>query len=140
LVYGGTRLADSKGYFVTPTIFADVTDDMTIAKEEIFGPVMSVLRYASIEDVIKRANNSPFGLAASVITNDINKALPIANRLETGTVWINTHGVFDAPAPYGGFKQSGVGREYGLEGLLPYLELKTVMIALPTDSLDVSTA
>jgi acyl-CoA reductase-like NAD-dependent aldehyde dehydrogenase len=78
---------------------------------------------------VKRANATPFGLAATIITNNPGKAIPIANRLDTGTVWINTHGVFDAPAPYGGFKQSGVGREYGLEGLLPYLELKTIMMA-----------
>ncbi len=85
----------------------------------------------SAVQVIHRANNTEYGLAATVITRDINKAFPIASALETGTVWINTHGQFDASACYGGMKQSGLGREYGYEGLLPYMETKTVFVALP---------
>jgi len=80
---------------------------------------------------VKRANGNEYGLAATVVTRDINRALPIAHALETGTVWVNEHGRFDPAAPYGGRKQSGLGREYGLEGLLPYLELKTVYVSLP---------
>lgn len=129
LVCGGKRHGDT-GYYVQPTVFADVTPNMTIAREEIFGPVMAVLKFRAIEEVVAVANDSAYGLAATVVTRDINKALPIAHALETGTVWINGHGYFSPSAPYGGRKQSGLGREYGLEGLLPYLETKTVMVSL----------
>jgi aldehyde dehydrogenase (NAD+) len=141
LVCGGKRCTtatpDGKGYFVEPTIFADVTDSMTIAKEEIFGPVMCVLKYESsvpgaLEELVRRANDTEYGLAATIITKDINRALVLANAIEAGTIWLNQHGNFDPSLPYGGFKQSGYGREYGLEGLLAYVESKSVMVALPT--------
>jgi acyl-CoA reductase-like NAD-dependent aldehyde dehydrogenase len=130
LVCGGRR-RPGPGYFVEPTVFADVTDGMAIAREEIFGPVMCVQRYTTVAEAVRRANATEYGLAATVISRDINAALPVAHALEVGTVWINDHGLFDAPAPYGGRKQSGLGREYGLEGMLPYMELKTVFITLP---------
>lgn len=122
---------DRAGYYVQPTIFADVTDSMTIAKEEIFGPVMCVLRYSTLEEVVKRANDTEYGLAATIVGKDISKCLLLANAIEAGTVWVNGHGAFDPALPYGGFKQSGYGREYGLEGLLAYVESKSVMVSLP---------
>jgi aldehyde dehydrogenase (NAD+) len=131
LVCGGDRWnADSGGFYVQPTVFADVTDDMKIAREEIFGPVMSILKYSTVGEAVDRANALPYGLAAAVVGSDISRALPVAHALEAGTVWINQHGNFDASAPYGGFKESGLGREYGLEGMLAYTEQKTVMVAL----------
>lgn len=132
LVCGGKRWAGAPdGYYIEPAVMADVTDDMTIAKEEIFGPVMCCMRYSSVGEAVRRANATDYGLAATVITNKLDAAITIANALETGTVWINGHGAFDPAAPYGGRKQSGIGREYGLEGILPYVETKTVWVMLP---------
>ena len=128
-VTGGERFGD-KGYFVKPTIFADVQDDMKIAREEIFGPVLSVIKFSEIEEVITRANATEYGLAADVWTRDIGKAHTIANRVRAGTVWINCYDVFDAAAPFGGFKSSGIGRELGEKALDNYTEMKTVTIAL----------
>jgi aldehyde dehydrogenase (NAD+) len=130
LVLGGTRL-DRKGYFVPPTIFADVTDDMTIAKEEIFGPVMSVLKFKTIDEAIERANATAYGLAAAVHTTDMGNAFKFLNEIEAGTVWVNTWDTCDASAPFGGFKQSGHGRELGEYALEHYSEVKTVMWAIP---------
>ena len=127
LLAGGERHGD-KGYFIKPTVFSDVKDSMTIAKEEIFGPVMSVLKYKETEDVIQRANNSDYGLAASVISKDVMKARGIARRLRAGSVWINCYDTFDAALPFGGFKASGIGRELGEAGLASYIEQKTVVI------------
>jgi aldehyde dehydrogenase (NAD+) len=126
---GGTRVGD-KGYFVAPTVFADVGDNMKIAQEEIFGPVMSIIPFDSIEEVTARANNTMYGLAAAVWTRDIAKAHAIAGSVRAGTVWINCYDVFDAGAPFGGFKQSGIGRELGEYGLQQYTEVKTVTVAL----------
>jgi acyl-CoA reductase-like NAD-dependent aldehyde dehydrogenase len=120
----------NKGFFIEPTVFADVDDSMTIAKEEIFGPVMSLLKFKDINDVIRRANDSPFGLAASVITNDVRKAHTVSAQLRAGSVFVNCHGVVNPRAPFGGFKQSGIGRENGEEGLKEYLIVKTVCVAL----------
>lgn len=128
-VTGGKRFGD-KGYFVEPTLFTGVKDDMRIAREEIFGPVMSVLKFSDTDEVAKRANDSPFGLAAAVWTKDISKAHKMAAELRAGTVWVNCYDVFDAAAPFGGFKQSGVGREKGAAGLEAYLETKTVTVGL----------
>jgi aldehyde dehydrogenase (NAD+) len=128
-VTGGERLGD-KGYFIKPTIFADVADDMAIARDEIFGPVLSVIKFHDIEEVIRRANGTDYGLAAAVWTRDIGKAHAIADRVRAGTVWINCYDVFDAAAPFGGFKRSGFGRELGEKSLDNYTELKTVTIAL----------
>ena len=129
LMCGGNRVGD-RGYFIEPTIFADVTDDMTIAREEIFGPVMGIMRFSSIEEVIQRANATPYGLAAGVWTQDITKAHAIAHRLQAGTVWVNGYDILNSAAPFGGFKQSGIGRELGEYGLHEYTEVKTVMLNL----------
>ena len=128
-VTGGTRVGD-RGYFVAPTLFADVTDEMTIAKEEIFGPVMSVLRFKNTDEIVERANNTFYGLAAAVWTRDIAKAHRLAGAIRAGTVWVNCYDVFDAGAPFGGFKMSGLGRELGEKGLEAYTETKTVTVSL----------
>ena len=129
LLQGGKRVG-SKGYFIEPTVFVDVKDDMTIAKEEIFGPVMSIIKFDNLEEVIERANRTAYGLAAAVWTRDIGKAHAIANNVRAGTVWVNCYDVFDPGAPWGGFKQSGLGRELGEYGLQQYSEIKTVTIKL----------
>lgn len=129
LVCGGGSVGD-RGYFIQPTVFADVKDDMTIAREEIFGPVMSVIKFRDIGDVVQRANRTEYGLAAAVWTRDIGKAHAIADNVRAGTVWINCYDVFDAAAPFGGFKQSGMGRELGEYGLQQYTEVKTVTVKL----------
>ena len=128
-VTGGERFG-SQGYFIEPTIFADVNDDMAIANEEIFGPVMQVLRFKDIDEVVERANTTYYGLAAAVWTRDIGKAHAIADRVRAGTVWVNCYDVFDAAAPFGGFKISGIGRELGEKALDNYTEIKTVTVAL----------
>jgi aldehyde dehydrogenase (NAD+) len=128
LVTGGEKAFD-KGYFVQPTIFADVEDDMTIAREEIFGPVMSVFVFDTVEEVIKRANDSDYGLAASVWTENIKTGHYIARKLQAGTVWLNDVGLEWETMPFGGYKQSGIGREMGGEyGLENYTEVKSVYV------------
>jgi aldehyde dehydrogenase (NAD+) len=122
---GGHRHGN-RGFFIEPTIFTGVTDEMKISREEIFGPVLSVLKFSSVEEVVKRANNTTFGLAAAVWTSDVKKAHQVSNSLRAGTVWVNCYDVFDAAAPFGGFKMSGIGRECGEAGLMNYTELKTV--------------
>lgn len=134
LLTGGHRHGN-KGFFVEPTVFADVKDNMKIAKEEIFGPVMSILKYKTTDEVIQRANNSNYGLAAGVVTKSIDNALKVSNALRAGTVWVNTYDAFDSTTPFGGFKDSGIGRECGEHGLRNYLETKTVIIKRPDDSL-----
>src|SRR5262249_52000519 len=129
LLTGGKRLGD-RGYFVEPTVFDKVTDDMTIAKEEIFGPVMNILSFKNVDEVIQRGNKTFFGLAAGVWTRDISKAHRLANGLRAGTVWINCYDVFDAAAPFGGYKMSGQGRELGEYSLEMYTEVKTVYVQL----------
>uniref|UniRef100_A0A9J7Y8S7 aldehyde dehydrogenase (NAD(+)) n=1 Tax=Cyprinus carpio carpio TaxID=630221 RepID=A0A9J7Y8S7_CYPCA len=130
LMCGGEAAADH-GYFIQPTIFRDVKDDMTIAREEIFGPVMQILKFKSLDEVIERANDSKYGLAAAVFTQNIDKAHYISNGLRAGTVWINCYDVFGAQAPFGGYKASGIGRELGEYGLDNYTEVKTVTIKVP---------
>jgi aldehyde dehydrogenase (NAD+) len=129
LLCGGERVGE-KGYFVAPTVFADVQDEMKIAQEEIFGPVMSVMKFKDMDELIDRANKTIYGLAAAVWTRDITKAHRIANDVRAGTVWVNCYDVFDAAAPFGGFKQSGIGRELGEYGLQQYSEIKTVTVKL----------
>ena len=126
---GGNREGKT-GYFIQPTIFDGVDDSMTIAQEEIFGPVMSVLSFDSWDELLHRANQTCFGLAAAVWTRDVAKAHDFARRVRAGTVWVNCYDVFDAAAPFGGFKMSGQGRELGEEGLRPYTETKTVTVSL----------
>lgn len=128
LVAGGNNTKD-QGYFVQPTVFADVEDHMTIAREEIFGPVMSIFPFDTIEEVVERANDSPYGLAASVWTRDIKHGHSIASKLQTGTVWLNDFGLEWETMPFGGYKQSGIGREMGGEyGLDNYTEVKSVFV------------
>lgn len=129
LLCGGERVGD-KGYFVAPTVFTDVQDNMTIAQEEIFGPVMSVMKFKDMDELVDRANKTIYGLAAAVWTRDIGKAHNVANSVRAGTVWVNCYDVFDAAAPFGGFKQSGIGRELGEYGLQQYSEIKTVTVKL----------
>ena len=129
MLCGGGQVGKA-GYFIQPTVFSDVRDEMKIAREEIFGPVMSIIKFKSIEEVVKRANTTNYGLAAAVWTKDITKAMAISNSVRAGTVWVNCYDVFDAAAPFGGFKQSGIGRELGEYGLQNYLEVKTVTVKL----------
>lgn len=130
LAFGGKRVGD-RGYFVQPTIFVDVKDDMQIAQEEIFGPVLSIIKFKNMEELIKRANWTSYGLAAGVMTKDITKALTFAHNVKAGTVWVNCYNVLSAAVPFGGFKQSGIGRELGEYGLRQYSEVKAVTIKLP---------
>ena len=129
LVTGGKRVGD-KGFFVEPTIFDNVTDDMAIAKDEIFGPVVSVLSFKDADDMIERANATQYGLAAAVWTKNIDKAHWYAKNVKAGTVWVNCYHVVDVTTPFGGFKMSGQGRENGEAALEHYTETKTVTIAL----------
>jgi aldehyde dehydrogenase (NAD+) len=129
LVTGGRR-AGERGYFVEPTIFDNVEDHMAIARDEIFGPVASVLPFKKMEEVIARANNTSYGLAAAIWTKDLDKAHRFAKQVKAGTVWVNCYHVVDATTPFGGFKMSGQGRENGAAALEHYTELKTVTIKL----------
>jgi aldehyde dehydrogenase (NAD+) len=129
LACGGDRIGD-RGYFIRPTVFADVQDDMRIAREEIFGPVMSVISFKGLDEVVARANRTKYGLAAAVWTRDIKKALAVANGVRAGTVWVNCYNVLDTRAPFGGFKQSGIGRELGEYGLQQYTQVKSVIAKL----------
>uniref|UniRef100_A0A673TFV4 aldehyde dehydrogenase (NAD(+)) n=1 Tax=Suricata suricatta TaxID=37032 RepID=A0A673TFV4_SURSU len=123
--------AAERGYFIQPTGSGEVQDGMTIAKEELFGPVMQILKFKTIEEVIGRANNSKYGLAAAVFTKDLDKANYLSQALQAGTVWVNCYGVFGAQAPFGGYKVSGSGRELGEYGLQAYTEVKTVTVKVP---------
>jgi len=129
LACGGNRIG-KRGYFIQPTVFADVQDDMQIAREEIFGPVMSVISFKSLDEVISRANRTKYGLAAAVWTRDMKKALAVANGVRAGTVWVNCYNVMDTRSPFGGFKQSGIGRELGEYGLQQYTQVKAVIAKL----------
>ncbi|OQR71772.1 aldehyde dehydrogenase, partial [Tropilaelaps mercedesae] len=127
LLTGGSRVGD-KGYFVAPTVFADVQDNMRIAREEIFGPVMQIMRFQNIDELIDRANNTNYGLAAAIFTKDLERAMYMSNALQAGTVWVNCYDALAAQAPFGGYKMSGLGRELGEYGLQAYTEVKTVCI------------
>lgn len=128
---GGARLSGSgrdDGYFVAPTVLTEVRDDMRVAQEEIFGPVVSVLPFDDEDEVVRRSNASPFGLAAGIWTRDLGRAHRVSQGLKCGTVWVNTYGLMDPAVPMGGFKESGYGREYGPEHLDAFLETKSVWI------------
>lgn len=125
---GGARKGDS-GWFIPPTIIGDVTDDMTIAQEEVFGPVLSVLRFTDESEVLARANSAIYGLAAGLWSQDVTRVRHMADALQAGTVWVNCWGETDAASPFGGVKQSGYGREMGREAIALYSETKSVWIA-----------
>ncbi|KAI5900089.1 aldehyde dehydrogenase [Schizophyllum commune H4-8] len=126
---GGNRVGD-EGYFIEPTIFTDVKPDMTIVREEIFGPVGVVIKFTDEEDVIRQANDTVYGLAAAVFTQDINRAIETAHKLQAGTAWINCYNQLHAQVPFGGFKQSGIGRELGEYALENYTNVKAVHVNL----------
>lgn len=129
LVTGG-HIPFENGYFVAPTIFANVDNKMTIAQEEIFGPVVAAIPFDHMDDLIAKANDSDFGLAAGIWTENLRDAHYLAHNLKAGTVWINTYTAFDAAAPFGGYKQSGIGREMGSYALDNYTEVKSVWVNL----------
>jgi aldehyde dehydrogenase (NAD+) len=129
LLTGGERIG-SEGFFMQPTIFDHVKDDMAIARDEIFGPVVSILPFRGVDEVIDRANKTQYGLAAAIWTRDINKAHLFAKKVKAGTVWVNCYHIVDTTTPFGGFKMSGQGRENGEAALEHYTELKTVTIKL----------
>ena len=129
LASGGKRFGE-QGYFLEATVFAGVQDQMTIAREEIFGPVMSILPFDSVDEVIARADATHFGLAGAVWTRDVKRALHVANSLRAGTIWINCYNVMDIRSPFGGFKQSGIGRELGEYGLEQYTQVKSIIARL----------
>lgn len=129
VVTGGERHGN-KGYFIQPTIFSDVTEDMKIVKEEIFGPVCTIAKFETEEEVLKAANNTTFGLASGVHTTNLNTAIRVANGIRAGTVWINQYTITHHQVPFGGYKESGIGRELGEAALGNYTETKTVSIRL----------
>jgi aldehyde dehydrogenase (NAD+) len=132
LVAGGGRadIGTGKGFFFQPTVFDHVTPEMTIAREEIFGPVLAAIEFGDVDEAIARANESQYGLAAAVWTRDIKKAHYVARKLQAGTVWVNTYNVFDTAAPFGGYKASGFGREMGAHALDHYTQVKSVWVDL----------
>jgi aldehyde dehydrogenase (NAD+) len=121
------------GHFITPTIFTEVRNDMRIAQEEVFGPVLSVIKYDSLDEAIRLANDTIYGLAAGVWSGDVERAVQVASRIHAGTVWINDYHLISAEAPFGGYKQSGIGRELGTWGLAEYTEVKHIHVNLSPD-------
>lgn len=131
LTIGGKRLnKEANGYYFTPTVFENVTNDMTIAREEIFGPVVSVIKFKDEEDALIKANDTIYGLAAGIWTNNLKRAHRMARGLKAGTVWVNTYSLLDSAAPFGGTKQSGFGRELGVQAMEMYTQTKHVWIDL----------
>ncbi|WVZ22354.1 hypothetical protein V8G54_000898 [Vigna mungo] len=129
LLTGGKTLGN-KGYFIEPTIFSDIKDDMLIAQDEIFGPVMALKKFKSIEEAIKSANNSKYGLAAGIVTKNLDTANTVSRSIRAGTVWINCYFAFGDDVPFGGYKMSGFGKDHGLEALHKYLQVKSVVTPL----------
>ena len=128
-IAGGQKKGD-KGYFVEPTVLVDTTDNMKVVQEEIFGPVVVAMPFTDPEELVPRANDNVYGLAAGIWTRDISKAHRMAENLQAGTVWINCYNIFDAALPFGGYKQSGWGREMGKDSLELYTEVKAVCTML----------
>jgi len=129
LVAGGSRMTE-KGYYIQPTVFADCTPEMSITREEIFGPVLAVSKFGDFDDLIAKANNSEYGLAAGVWTRDVSKAHRYAKAVKAGAVWVNCYNWYDSAVPYGGYKASGYGREMGLQGLAAMTQTKSVWVQL----------
>jgi acyl-CoA reductase-like NAD-dependent aldehyde dehydrogenase len=129
LLYGGRPAHLPKGYYVEPNVFMDITSDMTIAREEIFGPVLAVIAYDDEEDAIRIANDSDYGQSGSVWSADEERALRVAKRVRTGTVNVNGGNFFAADIPFSGYKQSGIGREMGADGFEEYLETKSIAVS-----------
>ena len=139
LVYGGKRPQTEElkdGYFIEPTIFTRVDNDMRVAREEIFGPVLSVIPFESEQDLIRQANDTSYGLAAGIWTRDIQKAHRVAHALRAGTVWVNSYRTLSFNTPFGGYKMSGMGRENGLESLKDYTQVKSVWVELSGQTRD----
>jgi len=133
VVAGGRRASEvngGKGYFLRPTVFDGVLPEMLIAREEIFGPVLATIPFTDVDDAIAKANATSYGLAAGVFTRDVAKAHRMARAIKAGTVWVNTYNLYDPSLPFGGVKQSGFGRELGMEALEGYLETKSVWVDL----------
>lgn len=133
LAYGGKRPEDpalGQGWFFMPTIFEDVTNDMYLAREEVFGPVLAVMRFRDEEELIALANRTRYGLAAGIWTNDVRRAHRVAREIKAGTVWINTYRALSYASPFGGYKQSGYGREMGLDALREFTQVKSVWVDL----------
>ncbi|XP_039251255.2 aldehyde dehydrogenase 1A1-like [Styela clava] len=128
---GGKKMEGKKGFYIEPTVLTGLCDDMKVSKEEIFGPVQQIYKFKDVNEVIERANNTRYGLVAGVITNDVNKVMAISNALRAGTVWVNCYFVLSPGNPFGGFKESGIGRENGEYVLSQYTEVKTVIMKIP---------
>jgi aldehyde dehydrogenase (NAD+) len=128
---GGPVLAPdgNKGLFIQPTVFSNVTNDMRIAQEEVFGPVLSVLRFSDEEEAIEIANDIKYGLAAGVWTQNLKRAITVSERLEAGTIWVNTYRSTSYTTPFGGYKASGLGRENGMESIKEYLQTKSIWLS-----------
>ena len=121
------------GWFVEPTIFDDVTNDMRIAQEEVFGPVLSVIRFGDEDEAVEIANDVMYGLAAGVWTQNVRRAITMADRLQAGTVWVNTYRAISFMSPFGGYKMSGLGRENGADAIREYLQTKSVWISTASE-------
>jgi aldehyde dehydrogenase (NAD+) len=128
LVCGGGPVDGTKGYYISPTVFSDVTDDMTIYQEEIFGPVVVISSFETEDEAVTRANNTTYGLGAAVFTTDLERAHRVSAEIEAGMVWVNSSQDCDPRIPFGGVKQSGIGRELGEAGLEAYSQIKAVHI------------
>lgn len=126
----GGKACGEKGYYIEPTIFTDVKEDMLIVKDEIFGPVMSLMKFKTVDEAIERANNTRYGLAAGIVTNNLNTANRVSRSIRAGIIWINCYFAFDREAPYGGYKMSGFGRDLGMHSLEKYLNVKSVVTPL----------